>query len=119
LERGEPNGIWGGLDRRDRKRIAVEYGYPVPAMLPEHGTNARRAKHGCDCEPCKQAHARYERERRVRHRNRLNLWRAPLYVVRPCVIGHRRVSRGQYLLPLPGLPGLADTTREPALHAAA
>lgn len=66
LERGEPHGIWGGLDRRDRTEIAARHGFPRPAVLPEHGTNARRVKHGCECRPCKDAHALYESERRER-----------------------------------------------------
>ncbi|MGZ3141896.1 WhiB family transcriptional regulator [Lentzea chajnantorensis] len=70
LERGEPHGIWGGLDRADRTQLAREHGYPRPAVLPDHGTNARRVKHGCDCRPCRDAHALYERERRARGRAR-------------------------------------------------
>jgi hypothetical protein len=65
--------MWGGLDRKDRTEIAKEYGFPVPAVLPDHGTNARRVKHGCDCRPCKDAHALYERERRERARLRRQL----------------------------------------------
>jgi hypothetical protein len=68
LRRGEPWGIWGGLDRKERKEIALEFGFPAPATLPEHGTNARRAKHGCTCAECKAAHARYESDRRARAR---------------------------------------------------
>ncbi|GAA2669219.1 hypothetical protein GCM10010428_24560 [Actinosynnema pretiosum subsp. pretiosum] len=64
LERGEPWGVWGGLDRVARKRVAAEFGFPVPADLPPHGTNSRRVRWGCDCRECKDAHALYERERR-------------------------------------------------------
>ncbi|WP_113694246.1 WhiB family transcriptional regulator [Amycolatopsis albispora] len=66
LERGEPNGIWGGLDRHDRKAVALEFGYPVPSALPEHGTNSRYAKHACRCPVCRDAHRVYEQERRRR-----------------------------------------------------
>ncbi|MBP2331248.1 hypothetical protein JOF56_011633 [Kibdelosporangium banguiense] len=108
LERGEPWGIWGGLDRADRKLIAVEYGYPVPAMLPDHGTNARRVKHGCTCPDCKAAHALYEAERRARARAKAKargLGWPPVHVLaEPIRIGRHRLSVGQYLLPLPGLP---------------
>ncbi|MFE5568912.1 WhiB family transcriptional regulator [Amycolatopsis japonica] len=68
LERGEPWGIWGGLDRRDRKAVALELGYPAPAVLPEHGTNSRYAKHDCRCRECRDAHAVYEFDRRARAR---------------------------------------------------
>lgn len=102
LRHGEPWGIWGGLDRRDRKALAVQYGYPVPAMLPEHGTNARRVKHGCTCPLCKEAHARYEFERRAKARDkakRRSIWRSPLIIVQECRVGRRVVGIGQLLLP--------------------
>ncbi|TDP90525.1 WhiB family transcriptional regulator [Labedaea rhizosphaerae] len=75
LERGEAYGIWGGLDRRDRKAIALKYGYPIPAVVPEHGSDARYKKHGCRCPECKDGHARYEAERRQLVRERGNVWR--------------------------------------------
>lgn len=71
LERGEPWGIWGGLDRQDRKAIAIEFGFPLPGDPPPHGTNARRVKWGCPCAECKAAHALYEAQRRERARRRL------------------------------------------------
>lgn len=115
LERGEPWGIWGGLDRADRKAIAAEHGYPVPAMLPEHGTNARRVKHGCTCPDCKAAHALYEAERRAKARAKARargLGWPPVHVLAtPIRIGRHSVAAGQYLLPLPGLP--EDRRTEP------
>lgn len=66
LERGEPWGIWGGLDRADRKAVAKRFGFPPPGDPPEHGTNSRRVKWGCPCPECKAAHALYESERRRR-----------------------------------------------------
>jgi hypothetical protein len=107
LERGEPWGIWGGLDRTDRKAIAIEYGYPLPAMLPDHGTNSRYAKHGCDCADCRHAHAVYEFDRRARARKaarQRDAWVSPLVVASPVTYGRRRQCPGQYLLPLPGVP---------------
>jgi Transcription factor WhiB len=40
LERREPNGIWGGLDRADRKALPARYGYLPPGDPPAHGTNS-------------------------------------------------------------------------------
>jgi len=68
LERREPYGIWGGLDRADRTKVARRYGYPIPGDPPPHGTNSRRVKWGCDCRECKDAHALYEAQRRERKR---------------------------------------------------
>ena len=102
LEQGEPWGIWGGLDRRDRKAIAVKFGYPAPAMLPEHGTDARYKKHHCHCPECKRGHAEYELERRARARDKARkrgLWVSPLVIVKPCRVGRRVVGVGQLLLP--------------------
>jgi hypothetical protein len=115
LERGEPHGIWGGLDRKDRTEIAAEHGYPKPAVLPEHGTNARRVKHGCECRPCKDAHALYERmrrERTTRLREALDAWSGPqLVLVVPFKAGGRIARPGQYLLPF-DLPTPAGAERE-------
>ncbi|GLZ34872.1 hypothetical protein Lesp02_70590 [Lentzea sp. NBRC 105346] len=113
LKRGEPHGISGGLDKQDRKALAREYGFPPPTVLPDHGTNARRVKHGCDCVPCKAAHALYERERRARKRARA-VWSGPLLVlVVPYKAGRGRIARpGQLLLPL-DLPTPAGAEREP------
>ncbi|XVV05830.1 WhiB family transcriptional regulator [Actinosynnema sp. CA-248983] len=66
LKRGEAWGIWGGLDRQDRKALAIEYGFPLPGDPPPHGTNSRRVKWGCPCAECKAAHALYEAQRRER-----------------------------------------------------
>ncbi|SER95516.1 Transcription factor WhiB [Lentzea xinjiangensis] len=100
LERGEPNGIWGGLDRADRKKIAVEFGFPLPGDPPPHGTHARRVKWGCTCRPCKDGHALYERERRFRARA-MAVWSRPLLVLTvPFKAGRRLAGAGQYLLPL-------------------
>ncbi|OZM74187.1 hypothetical protein CFN78_06840 [Amycolatopsis antarctica] len=107
LERGEPWGIHGGLDRRDRKGVAAAYDYPPPSVLPDHGTNSRYAKHGCDCQDCKQAHAVYEFDRRARvrrARQQRDIWLSPLAVAGPVTYMRRRQCPGQLLLPLPGLP---------------
>lgn len=63
---GEAWGIWGGLDPEERAVVALEHGYPTPAVLPAHGTNSRYAKHRCPCAACRQAHTEYERDRRHR-----------------------------------------------------
>lgn len=122
LKRGEPHGIWGGLDRADRKIVAKEYGFPKPSVLPEHGTNARRVKHGCDCGPCKDAHALYERERRAKKRAKA-AWAGPLLVLTlPYRAGGRVARPGQLLLPLdvPAVRGAEpETPNEPALPMAA
>lgn len=68
LERGEPHGMWGGLDRKDRKQVALEFGFPPPVVLPEHGTNSRYAKHECRCWDCCNAHTVYESARRYHKR---------------------------------------------------
>lgn len=118
LERGEPWGIWGGLDRQDRKKIAIEYGFPLPGDPPPHGTNARRVKWNCPCRPCKDAHALYEAERRATARakaKKRGVWTSPLLVLVARVrVGRRLVPAGQYLLPLPGLPAPAHAEPEPA-----
>jgi hypothetical protein len=101
LERREPNGIWGGLDRADRKAIAARYGFLPPGDPPAHGTNSRRVKWGCDCPECKAAHALYESMRRERVRLERDLWRTPLILGVAVRIGRRRVLPGQLLLPLP------------------
>lgn len=64
LAAGEPWGIWGGLDPDQREIVAMKHGYPPPRSLPSHGTNPRYAKHGCRCEPCREAHTDHERNRR-------------------------------------------------------
>lgn len=107
LERGEPWGIWGGLDRRDRKVVAAQLGYPAPAVMPEHGTNSRYAKWGCKCADCRAAHTLYESERRISARRKAKargLWISPLALDRPVRIGRHVLGPGQMLLPLPGLP---------------
>ncbi len=118
LERGEPWGMWGGLARVDRKEVAKEYGYPKPAMLPDHGTNARRVKHGCDCGPCRDAHALYERERRTKKRAKA-VWAGPLLVLTVAYRAGGRTARpGQYLLPF-DLPAVRGTERDqPPVEAA-
>lgn len=104
LERGEPHGIWGGLDRKDRTELAAKHGFPKPSVLPDHGTNARRVKHGCDCGPCKKAHALYEqmrREKKAKLRAELQTWGKPLLVLTvPFKAGRRIAGPGQYVLPL-------------------
>lgn len=100
LERGEPNGIWGGLDRQDRKKLAIEFGFPLPGDPPPHGTNARRVKWNCPCAPCKDAHALYERERRLKAKLGA-VWARPLFVLTvPFKAGRRTAGAGQYVLPL-------------------
>lgn len=122
LERGEPWGIWGGLDRKDRKAVALELGYPVPAVLPEHGTNSRYAKHGCRCRECAEAHAIYEFDRRIRARKAArdrNIWTSPAELVQPLKVGRHVLGPGQLVLPLPGLPPLPATeatAERPALR---
>lgn len=109
LERGEPWGIHGGLDRGDRKQLAREYGYPTPAVLPEHGTNSRYAKHSCRCPECRHAHAVYEVDRRAKARakSRRRDW-FPLVLTRPLRMRRRWVPAGQYLLPLDGVPAPSE-----------
>jgi hypothetical protein len=70
LKSQEPWGIWGGLDPGERQKLARVRDVPSPRVLPAHGTNPRYAKHGCRCDPCRSAHAEYERRRR--HRRRLS-----------------------------------------------
>jgi Transcription factor WhiB len=96
LERQEPHGIWGGLDRADRKQVAARYGYLPPGDPPAHGTNSRRVKWGCACRDCKDAHARYESDRRARKRRALQFV-APPPPGRPAVAPsrHRRRMRAQ------------------------
>lgn len=101
LERREPYGIWGGLDRADRKAIAARYGYQPPGDPPAHGTNSRRVKWGCSCPECKAAHALYEAQRRERVRRERDLWRTPVVLGTVVRLGRRRVLPGQLLLPLP------------------
>jgi hypothetical protein len=118
LERGEPNGIWGGLDRGERKKLAVEFGFPLPGDPPPHGTNSRRVKWGCECQNCKDAHALYERERRFRTRAK-ELWSRPLLVLTvPFKAGGRIARPGQYVLPL-DVPAPAGAEREPQTDEAA
>lgn len=103
LERGEAWGVWGGLDRRDRKTLAAEFGYPAPSVLPEHGTNARYAKHRCGCADCKRAHAVYEADRRATAREKArkrDLWRDPIALEQPTKVGRRWLPAGQLMLPL-------------------
>ncbi|MBK1788804.1 WhiB family transcriptional regulator [Prauserella cavernicola] len=117
LERGEPWGMWGGLDRRDRKAIALEYGFPLPAVLPEHGTNSRYAKHECRCPECTTAHAVYEADRRATAREkakRRNLWLDPPVVEQRRRVGRRWVEAGQYMLPLPGIVQIAERRTTPS-----
>lgn len=117
LERGEPNGIWGGLDRQDRKKLAGEFGFPLPGDPPPHGTNSRRVKWGCDCQTCRDAHALYERERRLRTRFR-EVWARPLLVLTvPFKAGRRIAGRGQYVMPL-DVPAPKGAEREPTDEAA-
>ncbi|MEU6645505.1 WhiB family transcriptional regulator [Saccharomonospora sp. NPDC046836] len=117
LERGEPWGIWGGLDRADRKQVATEHGYPAPAVLPEHGTNSHYAKHECSCPDCRRAHAVYEAERRATAREkarRRDLWRHVEAVEQPVRIGRRWIGPGQLMLPiaLPSLTLRVERTRK-------
>lgn len=101
LERREAHGIWGGLDREDRKRIAARYGYLPPGDPPPHGTNSRRVKWGCACPECKAAHALYESMRRERVRLERDLWRAPVVLAAPVRAGRGRALPGQLVIPLP------------------
>lgn len=122
LERGEKNGIWGGLDTAERKKVAISFGFPIPGDPPAHGTNSRRVKWGCDCRPCKDAHALYESMRRARARAKL-AWSGPLLVLTvPFKAGRRVAGPGQLVLPLavPAPKGaVRETPDEAALPAAA
>ncbi|MYW96299.1 WhiB family transcriptional regulator [Amycolatopsis rubida] len=65
LSECDPWGIRGGLTPDERELNA---GPDRVRILPAHGTNARYAKHRCRCTACRQAHARYTRDRRNRRR---------------------------------------------------
>src|SRR5699024_1102859 len=87
------------------------YGYPAPSVLPEHGTNSRYAKHSCRCPECREAHAVYEGDRRIKARKRTrqrDVWRCPQVLARPLRQRRRWVPAGQYLLPLDGVPAPAE-----------
>ncbi|GLW91795.1 WhiB family transcriptional regulator [Actinokineospora globicatena] len=106
LERGEPFGVWAGLNRRDRTDLARAHGYPRPGIPPEHGTDARYKKWDCRCPDCRRGHAVYEFDRRhgaIKALKRRKLWASPLMLTRPCIVGRRRQCAGQLLIPLPGL----------------
>lgn len=66
LERAELYGVWGGLDRRDRREVARRHGYPLPGAS-QHGTRSAYVA-GCRCTDCRRAHATYEHQRRVKGR---------------------------------------------------
>lgn len=100
LQRRERWGIWGGLDYADRKIVAARFGYEPPGDPPEHGTNARRVKWGCDCPDCKRAHAVYEFDRRQKRRRERDMWRTPVILAAPARVGRRLVPAGHLLLPL-------------------
>jgi hypothetical protein len=68
LESREPWGIWGSLDTDERREVARVRAVAAPRVLPAHGTNPRYAKHRCRCDPCRSAHAEYERDRRQRRK---------------------------------------------------
>ncbi|WP_051362502.1 WhiB family transcriptional regulator [Amycolatopsis thermoflava] len=113
LRRGEPWGIWGGLDRKDRTAVAREHGFPRPAVVPEHGTNWRYAKWNRTCTECREAHTIYERERRARARRKVEqreVWRQPVALDTPVKVGRRWVGAGQYVLPLDGIPAPRSST---------
>lgn len=114
LERGEPWGMWGGLDRQDRRAVALEFGYPPPAVLPEHGTNSRYAKHKCHCPECRAAHTIYESQRREARRR--ESW-TPVVLEMRTRIGGRWVPAGQLMLPL-HLPHKRQTTTVRRQHLA-
>lgn len=52
IDRGEEWGVFGGLSREDRLTLGM--------VIPDawHGTPAGVKAHGCDCGPCRTAHAR-------------------------------------------------------------
>lgn len=96
LERGEAWGMWGGLDRSDRKLLAARFGYPPPGDPPPHGTDARYKKWYCHCPECKAGHALYEAQRRERVKRE----RFPLLVLIVAGKGRRGGRLGQLVLPL-------------------
>jgi hypothetical protein len=103
LERRERWGVWGGLTYDDRKALAGKYGYLPPGDPPPHGTNSRRVKWGCTCRECKDAHARYEAQRREKRRAEArarNAWRTPVVLAVPVRAGRTRALPGQFVLPL-------------------
>lgn len=66
LERAEADGIWGGLDLKDRQKVAKRHGYDPPGRAA-HGTRSRYVS-DCRCPDCTRAHARYEHGRRLARR---------------------------------------------------
>lgn len=71
----EPDGIRGGLDTTDRRRLAPQHGYPRPGGAA-HGTRSRYVggctdgPNGRACPPCLRSHADYEHHRRITRRTR-------------------------------------------------
>lgn len=57
LAEAEPEGMWGGLDPKDRRRIAKDRGFRRPGAA-QHGTRACYVA-GCRRPECREAHRRY------------------------------------------------------------
>lgn len=62
LTTAEPHGMWGGLNPRDRRRVAAAAGYLAPGT-PPHGSRARytHRTHPCRCRRCREANTRWKR----------------------------------------------------------
>lgn len=115
LRAGLEHGMYGGLTPADRRAVARVHGFPRPGAAP-HGTRSRfvagctAGPEGRSCDPCRAAHAAYERERRaIRRERRAEPWP---WLTTPVGSGRHRGWPGQYVLlpslvPPPALIGAA------------